>query len=263
MDFNYRLEKIHTNALTLEYFLVPWDTEILEQPVAEIRNLEVREPGAAGRDFREYTKWCGEHAITFCNCRIAHNQITESMFLQAQDFRFIELNYRPRMNRLQELKLPDDEIIIESAAEADRALLAEMAGSVFQHGRFHQDPRLGVLLGNRRYKTWLLNAFILPHQEVLKCLLGREVIAFFVIEYPEQGHCFWSLIGLAPGMQGKGLGKRVWRTMMRRHQEEGIETITTSISSHNIAVLNLYVSLAFRFPVPYATFHWRSIAAQP
>ena len=263
MDFDYRLEKIHTNALTLEYFLVPWDTQILEQPVAEIRHLEVRESEAADIDFRAFTTWCGEHAITLSNCRIAHNQITESMFLQAQNFRFIELNYRPRMNKLQELKLLDDEIMIEPAADADRMLLAEMAGSVFKHGRFHQDPRLGAALGDRRYKTWLLNAFELPHQQVLKCLHDRDIIAFFVVEYPEQGHCFWSLIGLAPGMQSKELGKRVWRTMMRKHQQEGIETITTSISSHNIAVLNLYVSLAFRFPTPYATFHWRSTIAQP
>ena len=262
MDFDYKLEKMHTDALTLEYFHVPWDTEILEQPVAEIRHLEIREPEAAGRDFRAFTSWCGEHAITFSSCRIPHDQVIESMFLQAQGFRFIELNYRPRMNKLQELELPDDEITIEPAVDADRMLLAEMAGSVFQHGRFHQDPRLGVALGNRRYKTWLLNAFEMPQQKVLKCLLGSEIIAFFVVEYPEQDHCFWSLIGLAPGMQGKGLGKRVWRKMMRKHQQEGIETITTSISSHNVAVLNLYVSLAFRFPVPDATFHWRSIDAQ-
>jgi len=258
MNFDYRVELIQTYSLTAEFFLVPWDTEILTQPVAEISRLEVKESEAAGRDFRTFSTWCDKHAITLCNCRIAHNQIVESMFLQAQGFRFIELNYQPQMNKLQELELPNDEIIIEPAADADRMILAEMAGSVFQHGRFHQDPRLGATLGNRRYRTWLLNAFELPHQKVLKCLLGGVIIAFFVVEYPEQGHCFWSLNGLAPGMQGKGLGKRVWRTMMRKHQQEGIETITTSISSHNIAVLNLYASLAFRFPVPYATFHWRA-----
>ena len=263
MNFEYKLEKIQTKALTLDYFLVPWDTEILEQPVAEIRNLEVRKPCAAGRDFRDYTAWLGENAITFCCCRIAHDHIDESMFLQEHNFRFIELNYRPRIDKLQELELPDDEIIIELAADEDKMPLAEMAGLVYQHGRFHQDPKLGAILGGRRYKTWLLNAFELPHQQVLKCLLGNEVIAFFVIEYPEQGHCFWSLNGLAPGMQGKGLGKRVWRSMMQKHQQQGIQSITTSISSHNNPVLNLYASLAFQFSVPHATFHWHFANNQP
>lgn len=261
MDFDYTLEKVQTNALTLEYFLVPWDTEILGRPVAEIRNLEVREPMAASNDFLEFTAWCCEHDIKLVNSRIVHDQVAESMFLQSQGYRFIELNYLPRRDKLQVLELPDNEIIVEPAENADRMLLADMAGSVFKYGRFHQDPALGSKLGDRRYKAWLLNAFELPHQMVLKCHLGSKIIAFFVVEYPEQGHCFWSLTGLAPGMQGKGLGKRVWQKMMRLHQQEGIETITTSISSHNIAVMNLYVSLAFRFPVPYATFHWRSSGA--
>jgi ribosomal protein S18 acetylase RimI-like enzyme len=262
VNFDYSLEKTRTKALNLDYFLVPWDTEILQQSVAEIRNLEVRNPCAASHDFRDYIKWRGENAITFCYSRIAHSDINESMFLQAQGFRFIELNYHPRLDKLQELEIPDDEIIIEPVVAEDKMPLAEIAGSIFKHGRFHQDPELGVALGDRRYKTWLLNAFELPHQQVLKCSLGHEIIAFFVVEYPQQNHCFWSLIGMAPGMQGKGLGKRAWRSMMHKHQREGVETITTSISSHNIAVLNLYVSLAFRFTVPYATFHWHCANTQ-
>ena len=89
------------------------------------------------------------------------------------------------------------------------------------------------------------------------------VVAFFVVEYPEQGHCFWSLVGLAPGLQGQGLGKRVWRTMLGWHKKNGIDTISTSISSHNSTVLNLYISLGFRFPAPHMTFHWRPSDSQP
>jgi hypothetical protein len=42
-EFDYILENIQTDALTLDYFLVPWDTAIIEQPVAEIKHLEIRE----------------------------------------------------------------------------------------------------------------------------------------------------------------------------------------------------------------------------
>ena len=76
------------------------------------------------------------------------------------------------------------------------------------------------------------------------------------MEAREVGHCFWSLIGLAPGRQGSGLGKRVWRAMLRHHQEEGSDVVSTSISSLNIPVLNLYVSLGFRFPAPTMSLHW-------
>jgi ribosomal protein S18 acetylase RimI-like enzyme len=78
-----------------------------------------------------------------------------------------------------------------------------------------------------------------------------------VIEFPEPKHCFWSLIGLAPGLQGRGLGKRVWNAMLHQHRERGIDTVSTSISSHNVAVFNLYVALGFRFPAPSMTLQWR------
>ncbi|MCU7846652.1 MAG: GNAT family N-acetyltransferase [Candidatus Thiodiazotropha sp. (ex Lucinoma kastoroae)] len=256
MDFNYKVEKIYTNTLSMEFYLVPWDTKILERPVAEISHFEFRESEEARRDFKVFTGWCDEQAIKLINCRIPHNLIVESMFLQEQGFRFIELNYRPRITSLQELKLLDDEIDVEPASEKDKMILEKMAGSVFKHGRFHQDPRLGGRVGNIRYKYWLLNAFELPYQKVYKFVFEKKIIAFFVVEYPEQDHCFWSLTALAPDMQGMGLGRRVWRKMMYKHQLEGINTISTSISSHNTAVQNLYNSLAFRFPTPSATFHW-------
>jgi len=100
------------------------------------------------------------------------------------------------------------------------------------------------------------NAFERPTQRVLKCLLDGAVVGFFVVEAPQAGHVFWSLTGLAPGLQGRGLGKRVWQAMLRHHQGEGAHTVSTSISSHNVPVFNLYVALGFRFPAPSVTLQW-------
>lgn len=262
-DFHYRLENIHSDAVTLDYFLVPWDTEILAKPVAEIKRLEIRKPEEADSDYAVFEDWCKAQSIALCNCCIAHDRLVESIFLEMHDFRFIELNYRPQLNNLQGLNLADSMFNVEPALYQDQELLAEMAGSAFRHGRFHQDPRLGSSLGNRRYKKWMLNAFKQSNQQVLKCSQNGEIIAFFVVEYPEPRQCFWSLVGLAPGLQGQGLGKRVWRAMLRWHQESGIDSIITSISSQNTAVFNLYVALGFRFPPPYMTFHWRPPRTQP
>jgi ribosomal protein S18 acetylase RimI-like enzyme len=146
---------------------------------------------------------------------------------------------------------------IELATTVDRLLLADMAGSVFLHGRFHQDPKLGAAIGNVRYKAWLLNAFELDHQYVYKFKIENSIIAFFVVEYPDNTSAFWSLTALAPGMQGKGLGRRVWNSMMLMHKKKGVNSIATSISSHNTAVINLYISLKFKFPLPLVTYHWQ------
>jgi hypothetical protein len=45
MDFGYEVEAQGTEALTLRYFQVPWDTELFGFGVGQIESIEVREPG--------------------------------------------------------------------------------------------------------------------------------------------------------------------------------------------------------------------------
>lgn len=257
MDFSYSPLNIRSESLIMDYFLVPWDARILGYPVAEINHLEVIDARGAGDQFSIFVNWCDTQKIQFCNCRIRHDQLSESFFLQQHNFRFVELNYSPELRVLDQLKLPGNSIVIEPAKAEDQELLAQMAGRIFKHGRFHQDPALGSEVGNERYKIWLLNSFSYPGQSIYKCMDNDVIVGFFVVEYPGESRCHWSLIGLAPGLGGRGIGARVWQAMMRFHQDEGMKSIVTSISSHNTAVFNLFVKLGFRFPLPKVTFHWR------
>lgn len=258
MNFDYRLETIRTPALSLDYYLVPWDTEILGKPVAQISELRVSEPEQAAIDYQGFADWCRRENIQLCACRLPADRILDSMFLEERGFRFIELNYLPRLANLQSGQFPADEkIVVMPAEDGDRSTLADMAAQVFRHGRLHQDPRVDPALGDRRYRIWMSNAFTHPKQRVLKCVLDDAIVAFFVVESPEPRHRFWSLIGLAPGLQGQGLGKRVWQAVLRHHQQENVELVSTSISSLNVPVFNLYVSLGFRFPPPSMTLQWR------
>jgi ribosomal protein S18 acetylase RimI-like enzyme len=258
MNFEYTVESIRTAALQLDYYLVPWDTEILGVPVAQIGDVRVSDIARAAADYQEFTRWCTQQRIALCACRLPSDRVADAMFLEEHGFRFVELNYLPRLTGLQSLQLPQTDIDIEPAALADRELLATMAAAVFRHGRFHQDPRIDPTLGDRRYCAWLGNAFERPGQRVLKCLLDGAIVGFFVVETPQPGQCFWSLTALAPGLQGRGLGKRVWRAMLRHHRGESVDVVSTSISSHNVPVFNLYAALGFRFPAPSVTLQWVS-----
>jgi GNAT superfamily N-acetyltransferase len=258
VSFDYKPEQIETRALSLEYFLVPWDTAIFARPVAAIERVEIRDTQRAALDYRLFQTWVRENGIEFCSCRIPHDGWNESMFLQSVDFRFIELNYRPELKIQPVTNLPEEGISIEKAGQSDKDILAEMAFTIFRYGRIHQDPRLGAALGNRRYKHWLLNSFEQAERSILKCSRDGEIVAFFVVEYPSGRSCFWSLVGLAPGLQGQGLGRKVWRAMLHWHRQQGVEVVSTSISSLNDAVVNLYVHLGFRFPKPGMTFHWHA-----
>jgi ribosomal protein S18 acetylase RimI-like enzyme len=254
--FEYRTEVIRTPALVLSHYLVPWDTAIIGAPVAQIDELEVTDVQQARRDYERFAEWCQREQVAVCACRLPADRLVESMLLEERGFRFVELNYQPRLTDLQTQPAADEGIVVADADELDREPLAAMAAEVFRYGRLHQDPRLGPALGNRRYRAWMSNAFANPRQRVVKCLLDDRIVAFFVVETPSPNHCFWSLVGLAPGLQSAGLGKRVWRAMLQWHRAAGVQTVSTSISSHNVPAFNLYVSLGFRFPQPTITLQW-------
>jgi hypothetical protein len=256
MDFSYTPLEIRSKSLNMNYFLVPWDTEIIGRPVAEISRFEVADAESAGIHYAGFVEWRDSQDIEICSCRVSHDSLVESLFLQRHGFRFIEINYRPEFHGLQQQRFSDDSIQIEIANADDQDCLSQMAAVVFKHGRFHQDVSLGSIIGNKRYKTWMINSFSHPSQVVYKCVIDGKTAGFFVTEYSDNKQSNWVLIGLAPEFQGRGFGLRVWKAMMCFHQAEGMESIVTSISSHNTAVFNLYVKLGFRFPRPQVTFHW-------
>jgi ribosomal protein S18 acetylase RimI-like enzyme len=258
MIFSYEEEQLISEALELRYHLTPWDIPILGANVATISSIHVHSEAAAGRDYARFCDWCDRKHVVLVSCRLRQERLAECGFLEARGFRFIELNYLPRLEGLGRLSFDDAdrEIEIIGADLDDEAEIAGIAERIYDTGRFHLDPLLGPEIGNRRYQAWASNAFRYPQQGVLKCVLHGRLVAFMVVEKPTPASRFWSLVGLAPGLAGRGLGRRVWRAMLNFHRQEGVDEVSTSISSQNVPVQNLYVSLGFRFPPPSITLHW-------
>ena len=66
------------------------------------------------------------------------------------------------------------------------------------------------------------------------------------------------LAALAPELQGTLLGLDLYSSMMSVLKKLGIRRAITSISAANIAVLNVYSMLGFRFSEPELLFHRHS-----
>jgi GNAT superfamily N-acetyltransferase len=242
-------------ALDLSYYLAPWDRPFFPGNTATISSIQVRAEADAAGAFEVFRDWCARNSVVLVSCRLTQDQLSECGFLEAQGFRFIELNYRPTVRGLGGFTA-DPAISVQPAALSDAAEISSFAAQIFDTGRLHVDPKVGPEIGNRRYAAWASNAFRHPGQSVLKCMMANRIVAFMVVEQPTPTSRFWSLVGLAPGLTGQGLGRRIWQTVLALHHREGVEELSTSISSHNVAVHNLYVSLGFRFPAPAITLHW-------
>jgi len=150
MKFDVQLESISTNNINMEFFYVPWDSDIFNKKVAQISKFKILSTKKILKDFGLYQSWCKKKEIEFSSCRLLHKQVNEGLFLESKGFRFIELNYHPILKNLELIELPVSNIDITNADECDEALLANVAERVFHNERFHQDPLIGANLANKR-----------------------------------------------------------------------------------------------------------------
>jgi ribosomal protein S18 acetylase RimI-like enzyme len=126
--------------------------------------------------------------------------------------------------------------------------VAVICRSAFLHGRFHRDFNIDPKRADLRYENWLRQL----HGEgrVLGLLFKGEVAGFIA-------HSNGSLILHAMGEahRGRGLAKYFWSAVCLHLFKHGQMEICSSISFTNIAVINLYSSLGFRFRKPVDIYH--------
>lgn len=122
----------------------------------------------------------------------------------------------------------------------DVKLLLPMCRESFVHGRFHRDFNLPRDSADRRYMQWLKQ---LAREDTVLGLYFSGELAGFIAE--RRG--VLALHALDARFRGRGLAKYLWTAACRRLFDQGADELSSSISAANLAVLNLYASLGFRF----------------
>lgn len=249
-------DQVHTASLRMTWAHTPWDEAVCGFPVLQITDLQVT--GAdAHRDFRDFERRRDDAGVGLVSCRLPHERLRESMFLEERGFRFIELVFRPEIDLSRSpTPIEDADLTVSRATDDDMPALLAAAGEVFRNERFHVDPRLDPAVGDRRYQNWVASCREHATQELHVVRSAGQWVAFFVTEMLPDGTCYWHLNAIAPAVQGAGYGRRVWQVMMKRARRDGAQRVRSSIVARNFRVLNLYARLGFVFPSPAMTFHW-------
>lgn len=129
--------------------------------------------------------------------------------------------------------------------------LIAICNGAFEHGRFHRDFNLNQKDSDRRYNNWLQQLY--SEQNVLSLMFDNAVAGFFA--------CVGNKIvlhALSNRYKGKGLAKFLWSAACTRLFEDGYGEIFSSVSVSNLAVVNLYASLGFKFRSPCDIYHKRN-----
>jgi len=137
-----------------------------------------------------------------------------------------------------------------AGASRDPALepLLAICRGAFQQGRFHRDFNVERARADRRYENWLKT---LHAAGKVYGLLWQDELAGFIAH--EGGKLVLHALGARH--RGRGLARHLWSAVCADLTRQGAAELTSSISLTNLAALNLYVALGFRFRNPVDVYH--------
>jgi ribosomal protein S18 acetylase RimI-like enzyme len=121
----------------------------------------------------------------------------------------------------------------------NKEVLLDICSNAFTHGRFHRDFHITKQQADQRYVNWLNE--LIDNGTVFSLLYQGEVAGFIATKNNQL-----LLHAVAKHFRGQGLAKFWWSSVCRALFEQGFENVESSISSSNLAVLNLYASLGFK-----------------
>jgi GNAT superfamily N-acetyltransferase len=126
--------------------------------------------------------------------------------------------------------------------------IVDICREAFLYGRFHRDFNIDSKLADARYENWLRELH--GAGKVFGLFLEGRVAGFIA-------HSGGKLVlhAMSSAYRGKGLAKFFWSRVCQHLFEHGHAEIESSISFVNIAVINLYATLGFRFRRPVDVYH--------
>lgn len=127
--------------------------------------------------------------------------------------------------------------------------LRPLCHGAFSHDRFHRDFSVAPEAADARYDNWL--AQMHAQGQVYGIWLDGELAAFIALVGKRM-----VLHAVSRARRGEGTAKYLWSAACRHFfDESGLDHLESSVSAANLAVVNLYASLGFRFRNPTDVYH--------
>ncbi|TXI38475.1 MAG: GNAT family N-acetyltransferase [Methylophilus methylotrophus] len=135
-----------------------------------------------------------------------------------------------------------------SDLETDIKDILPICNGAFSHGRFHRDFNLSKKSADERYNQWLLD--IHAKGNVFGLRYEKQLAGFIATHRNEL-----QLHAVHESYRGKGYAKFWWTQVCQYVYSQGYESIKSSVSASNLAVVNLYSRLGFEFNKSVDVYH--------
>jgi hypothetical protein len=240
--------------------VIPWDSEIFGFPVGTIGLPTESGPTLPPQDaVASLEAWTADTGAVLVDVAVCANQLTWHGWLEEVGFRCIDLalhvslpsvRRRPKLLRTMEVR---------EAREEDHAAIIKIAGSSFDFGRYHRDPRFPRKLADRRFAVWVEKHLRVPDVGTRFFVSGPEGAPWaFMFCDINNSAVAWNLGGVSRASSNGLLGPMFFAGVLEALEAQGVKSIHSKISAANTSVLNIYSALGFHTASPQFVYHWHS-----
>lgn len=238
--------------------VLPWDGAIFTFAVADFRPGPAEtllQDAAAIRN--QLSARADASGVNLIACRVGGDDTAAASAVQALGFRFVETSLCVTRIRRYAGTLPPARVATRAPEPADRDALLHIAETAFHHGRYHADGRFPQQLAHKRYRWWLQNALDRPSPGTQVYVIGQagKPIGFLHVEVTGTDADL-RLGGVDPDANPGFAGYQLYLGVLHALEGRGVQRVVAQVSATNVAVLNVYASLGFRFSTPELVFHW-------
>lgn len=210
----------------------PWDEKVFGFPTWEVNN-----PVEAV--LAELATHPGHYTLKV-------DPLSSKELLHRFGFYYCDTLLEPYADRKQFVVVHHDQVSIDLNPNKDDIL--KISHGAFRHGRFYRDFNLDPALVDRRYDQW--TSQLCDEKNVFGIKFAGELAAFFGLNENKM-----VLHAVAAHFQGKGLAKYLWSHACCELFTRGHNELNSSVSASNLAIVNLYASLGFRFRKSLDVYH--------
>lgn len=160
------------------------------------------------------------------------------------------------------IKLTEKENVLLSGLEfrkavsADVAELQRISEKIYQDSRYYFDGNFDILKVQEFYRDWMRKGVQGEFDDECWCFYDKETpIAYTTIKYDSAHTASIGLVGVNPGLRGRGLAQKMLLSVFGELRARGVEHVCVVTQGRNYAAQCLYQSVGFRTKATQLWYH--------
>lgn len=231
----------------MQKHLVDWDTKLFSKNVFEIQDNDYFDRV----ELKEIDNSCYSDEAFMSFIKVNNHDLEKIHYLEELGFNYMESQYEIKKTLTAPYKVSpfSKHCILQILEYSDKQTIEKIENIItttFDTDRYYLDPQLDKKYSGLRYRNWFLNSFNDQDFSMYYYISKKqdEIIGFYMVKHESKG-TYLALGGISNDFKGYGFFAGFLIDYLNYAFSQGLKNFYSSISSHNLDILNIYIYLGF------------------